>query len=77
MEDDTQAPYVGLVRVDTAQEDLWRAVSHRSESICACLGPQQNLGEPKVNVLGSDEISSEFEHDVLKLDISMSHTYFM
>ena len=77
MEDDTQAPYVGLVRVDTAQEDLWGAVSHRSKSICACLSSQEDLGEAKVYVLRSNKVTFKLEHDVLELDVSMSHTYLM
>jgi hypothetical protein len=77
VEDDTQTPYVGLVGVDTAQEDLWRAIGHRSKSICACLGSQEDLGEPKVYVLRSNKVTFKLEHDVLELDVSMSHTYLV
>ncbi len=74
-EDDSKAPDVSLVRVESAHQNFWAAIGHRPKPISAYLSSQQYFRQAKVDVLRSYISFFEFKHNIFQFDISMCHTH--
>ena len=77
MQNYTQAPYVGQMSVDLAEEDLRRAVGDGAKAILTRLSMKEDFRKAKVDEFWDNVLPVNTKHDVFKLNVSVSDAYRM